>query len=856
MSDFALLVAHLRGGSTSKPLEHSAMQTGVGRRLAKTLASSNDAGTLDIAGLTSHFLRREALVRGDPTLTLRVPKSVGWPTAETWRRCGCDVSQTTAREFRLQAATWSPSWLPASDHAPLGPALVEQQRRTDRDVVADPALTETMGIERYLSPGQRAAVRSAVLMQPGTSLLVVLPTGSGKSLAMYATARLGLEGGGVTVVVVPTVALAIDQERRAPSFFTGTTAGNQVDRWAYHAGLTPEEKRDLRSRIRDGRQPIVFASPEAVVGSLRGPLLEAASAGYLRALVVDEAHLVAQWGNEFRPEFQTLAGLRHALLSACPNHARLRTLLLTATLTNEAWWTLETLFAGEDGLQISAAVSLRPEPDFYVVPTDESGRKTIVMDLVHAVPRPFILYTTRRQDADAWAERLRTSGLNRVGVITGSTPAATRENLLKRWSEEDLDVMVATSAFGLGMDQSDVRTVVHACIPENVDRFYQEVGRGGRDGKACLSFLIHTPADRKLAKSLGEQRIITIEKGMARWATMYATAMAVEGADSILVRIDARHTGVRADSDANIAWNLRTLILMARAGLLNLQANPLPTLERGPTEDEYDFDQRRHRAFQDSLLLTRVRLENVSHLERQTWVDKVEPHRKRTHTADRQAYDRIQTLLNGQESFSSIFGATYTVDTAGIYPSRGALSCPFARRSRQEQRSPQPPPAGVIQNPVRPIEKVLARAVGNRRTVLISCSPANDKRAKRRTTKTILSLLRRLVSAGVREVAADNDWLQHRDYLRLFHHAQPALVLHTALDELQDPLFSGLPVPRITLLWPSCPENALAAALELDRSLHLILVPGNTVDLDRPDRPLLATRSHFELAEFEARMDL
>ena len=112
------------------------------------------------------------------------------------------------------------------------------------------------------------------------------------------------------------------------------------------------------------------------------------------------------------------------------------------------------------------------------------------------------------------------SGIKRSGCVHGDTPSDIRSDVVDQWRSGELDSVVATSAFGLGMDKSDVRAVIHACVPESVDRFYQEVGRGGRDGNACVSVLVHTEKDIQTARKISSTKVITIEEGLLRWKDM------------------------------------------------------------------------------------------------------------------------------------------------------------------------------------------------------------------------------------------------------------------------------------------------------------------------------------------------
>jgi superfamily II DNA/RNA helicase len=208
-----------------------------------------------------------------------------------------------------------------------------------------------------------------------------------------------------------------------------------------------------------------------------------------------------------------------------------------------------------------------------------------------------LLYVSRRKHAEYWAACLREEEqIRRVAFVHGGSED--REGVVERWRLNQLDIVVATSAFGLGMDKGDVRAVIHACVPETADRFYQEVGRGGRDGRASLSLVVYTDEDLDDAARLNRERIISAKRGLERWETMRATATDVPGRDGV-TRIDlrARPSDVPSDSEANLAWNLRTLNLMARARLIEIESEPPPTLEPVPGESPEAFDLRAREAF-------------------------------------------------------------------------------------------------------------------------------------------------------------------------------------------------------------------------------------------------------------------
>jgi hypothetical protein len=173
---------------------------------------------------------------------------------------------------------------------------------------------------------------------------------------------------------------------------------------------------------------------------------------------------------------------------------------------------------------------------------------------------------------------------------------------MRAWQADEIDLVVATSAFGLGVDKADVRAVIHACLPEHVDRYYQEVGRGGRDGRACVSLLLPAPDDFETARRLNRKTLISTEednenKGFERWKAMYARREELgDGRDRVpLTAVPEYGFGQFENNAANVAWNLRTLALLARAGVIELDAQPPPGREAF-MDDSGAIDEERLRA--------------------------------------------------------------------------------------------------------------------------------------------------------------------------------------------------------------------------------------------------------------------
>ena len=424
--------------------------------------------------------------------------------------------------FVVSAEPWHPAWLPQAEQvSPETPLFKEERRRSHEPVSGDPFL-RALGYETYQSVGQREAIRTILTAPPESTLVVNLPTGSGKSLCAHLPAWLASKPVGVTIVVVPTVALAIDQDRA----FKAQTKTNIATAYYSDTSIEGQERREeIRDRIRQGTQPIVFTSPEGLIESLSFSVYEAARQGSLRYLVIDEAHIVEQWGDEFRPEFQELAGFRRSLLRVCRDNKLpgFPTLLLTATVTESCLDTLETLFGEPGPFEIVSSVQLRPEPSYWFAYCgSEAERKERLLEAIAHLPRPLIIYGSKVKDVDHLHRYLQQAGYKRCAKMTGKSSQRERLDLLNKWQDGLIDIVVATSAFGLGVDLPDVRAVIHVCIPETIDRFYQEVGRGGRDGKATLSLVLHTHQDNEIAKELSKTKYIKTDLGIQRWREMFA----------------------------------------------------------------------------------------------------------------------------------------------------------------------------------------------------------------------------------------------------------------------------------------------------------------------------------------------
>lgn len=721
------------------------------------------ATELDLAVLLRQALRREDARRNyevSPRVVVRHPRLINF---KNWMRVGI-ASERIEGGWRVAAEIWQPTWLEVS--GPLGvddTAAGETVRRSfnGTDCDGDPFLA-AIGRVSYRSVGQRAAVRAALSTPPGATLVIALPTGEGKSMIFQLVHTVGFVGEvpssnrGVTLVVVPTVALGVNHEEEAVSIC------GLARPLAYQGGAAAANA-VIAERIASGIQGLCFASPEAACGPLRGALRQAAEAGRLRALVIDEAHLVDQWGTGFRTEFQELSGLRQELLAVTPPGSELRTLLMSATLTDQSLETLRSLFGVGGAFDSIAAVRLRPEPDYWIANADEFARDSRVMDALHRVPRPAVLYVTEVKHAEAWLRALRSAGFGRVAMVHGKTGREDRERIVAKWRDGLLDIVVGTSAFGLGIDYPHARSVIHACVPETLDRFYQEVGRGGRDGRAALSLIVPKPSDFRIAERISLQKVITVGRGLERWAGLFSGKQPT-GDKCFAVRIDGS-PGTTADDidmtgDWNADWNLRTLALMARAGLIRLLGTPRSLLSKPGDWLE-------------------IELLDDEHLSRKVWEQRVEPVRAQGQAAGLRNLQLMFRFLSNQTCPADLLEELYGRERVA----RACASCSRCRM-RQQARGPTVATGEPRASWQLPLPPLLARLFDAGSRLLVTYKDVSTRAESRRLGDT----LERLSRLGLAKLILLGEAPFDRERVLRFARSSPFFV-----SALPSPVLSRLP---------------------------------------------------------------
>ena len=331
-------------------------------------------------------------------------------------------------------------------------------------------------LERYwgytsFRPLQREAMQAIL---DGRDSLVVLPTGGGKSICFQAPALIRE---GLAVVVSPLISLMKDQ--------VDTLVGNGVPAASYHSALPSDERARVAEGIREGRYRLLYVAPERLVGEGSDSFLAMIERRALSFVAIDEAHCISQWGHDFRPEYRQLAQLRDRW-DGVSLHA------FTATATGRVRRDIVTQLGLRRPVELVGSFD-RPNLVYRVLA--RSTLKRQLQDILHRHRgHAGIVYCQSRREVDALAAWLVETGVRAVPYHAGLDDDIRHRNQ-DAFLNEDVDVVVATVAFGMGIDRSDVRFVIHAGAPQSLEHYQQESGRAGRDGLEADCVLVSSPAD-------------------------------------------------------------------------------------------------------------------------------------------------------------------------------------------------------------------------------------------------------------------------------------------------------------------------------------------------------------------------
>jgi ATP-dependent DNA helicase RecQ len=329
-----------------------------------------------------------------------------------------------------------------------------------------------------LRPLQREAIEAGLALRDS---LVVMPTGGGKSLCYQVPPAVA---GRTDVVVSPLIALMKDQ-------IDGLRECGYPAR-ALHGGMSIEEMREAEREIASGRCHLVFVAPERL---LTGRFLDLAARAAVASFAIDEAHCISQWGHDFRPEYRQLAALRDRFPEASL-HA------YTATATERVRADIIAQLRLADP-RVLVGTFDRPNLVYRVVPRLEP-RAQVFDALGRHAGEAAIVYCLSRRDTEEMAAGLAKKGLRAAHYHAGMEPEE-RRRTQDRFAAEEIDVVAATVAFGMGIDRSDVRCVVHATLPKSIEHYQQETGRAGRDGLPAECVLFYSAADVLRWQSLLER---------------------------------------------------------------------------------------------------------------------------------------------------------------------------------------------------------------------------------------------------------------------------------------------------------------------------------------------------------------
>ena len=356
-------------------------------------------------------------------------------------------------------------------------------------------LKEIFGFDSF-RPGQEEAIRAVL---DGRDTLAVMPTGGGKSLC-YQVPALMREG--LTVVVSPLISLMKDQ---VDSLLQSSVEGAAT----LHSGLSPEERWEVERRVRTGEIRMLYVAPERLRSLEFVLTLRKTGVGLF---VVDEAHCISEWGHDFRPDYLFLPRVVRDL-----GHPPV--LALTATATPRVRQDILRSLRMREPMVVVTSFN-RPNLTYRVLSAKEKkDKRPLILSVIRNSPPPGIIYGATRKECEELATSLKRAGVDAAHYHAGMD-AAERSSVQERFMTDELDVVVATVAFGMGVDKPNVRFVVHASVPGSLPAYIQEAGRAGRDGEPSECVVLYRSADLGRRK-----RLVTISTAGAEEVESFFRAL-------------------------------------------------------------------------------------------------------------------------------------------------------------------------------------------------------------------------------------------------------------------------------------------------------------------------------------------
>jgi ATP-dependent DNA helicase RecQ len=364
---------------------------------------------------------------------------------------------------------------------------VETHASTAREGEGSQVLHRALAVFGHTSlrPGQAEVIADIFSGRP---VIAVMPTGAGKSLCYQLPAVVLAERGGVTLVVSPLIALMKDQ--------VDTLVARGISAVALTSASGADEKSQMLEGIRTGQYTLIYVAPERFRNARFVDALRSIKSN-IALVAIDEAHCISEWGHDFRPDYRRIGEVVREL--GAPRIAA-----FTATATPEVRKDI-ALQLGLAGREPRLHVRGFDRPNLTYVVTKAGGTDDKTEKLVELVRTReggvALVYAATRKNAEAYAQALKKAGM-RSRVYHAGLEGEVRERNQDVFMSGQLDVIVATNAFGMGVDKSDIRLVVHADIPRSPEAYYQEAGRGGRDGKPTRCVLLFNHGDIRLQEFL------------------------------------------------------------------------------------------------------------------------------------------------------------------------------------------------------------------------------------------------------------------------------------------------------------------------------------------------------------------
>jgi ATP-dependent DNA helicase RecQ len=377
----------------------------------------------------------------------------------------------------------------------------------------------------------------------GRDTLVLMPTGGGKSLC-YQVPALALPG--LTLVISPLISLMLDQVEALRARGVAAAFINST--------LPPAEAKATLERAESGRLKLLYVAPER----LETPSFAARlSALGISLIAVDEAHCISQWGYDFRPAYLRVGAVRRIV--SCP------VIALTATATPEVRRDIVSRLRLDDPVVVAKGYD-RANLGWHVIPSrDDAAKDSALVSLIRAERSGVaVVYASTRKTVDALADLLNRSRIRAAGYHAG-VPASERARLQEAFMSEAVRVVVATNAFGMGIDKPNVRLVVHFAMPGTLEAYYQEAGRAGRDRDHARCVLLYGPDDRLTHEFLIDQAHPPRATICDTWTALVASCGSAGSATLSPAELASRTPGLRGQAQAE-----SVLRILADGGVLRI----------------------------------------------------------------------------------------------------------------------------------------------------------------------------------------------------------------------------------------------------------------------------------------------